>query len=529
MGTMQKPWPSANEAIELDVDDLALRILDRLDTTPTLGILASRKGFIHREASEAQVADLRRPGRPTVVRSEDAVADNPDLARAYGEAWDHAVRQGWIADDPVAPGRVYVTSTGDKRLAEYRRSAPSSTEPSAGAAISGGVTSGVGKPDLVASAQSPRGGDAKPPIRVFVSWAHAHRSTDSAAVEEWTELVAQFTTKLRELGIDADIDLFHLHEDDVDWTTFGIEGIKNADYVLIIGSQAYTERWEGTASPRSGAGAAREANSLKAQFEDDRHDFLKRVKLIILPGVSRNDLPLELRSVNQRYPIESIDTAGLEGLLRTLTGAPEWVKPPVGEVPPLPPRLVRGVESANRDVGDQAAGAAPDQLIRRRDTVEKLIAHQPDGDRADSLRMEQASIDGALKALDDEPAAESPGTDAGLDADDETRQYVDEAKVAIEKARDLMQDLPAVVREAIFQDAFDGNPLVVSVGATSASASTRRARRRRTATYRSRTTRGRHSCRAPASARSQRPSTQSRRPVGWCATELNTARRSAIG
>jgi hypothetical protein len=156
MGTMQKPWPSANEAIELDVDDLALRILDRLDTTPTLGILASRKGFIHREASEAQVADLRRPGRPTVVRSEDAVADNPDLARAYGEAWDHAVRQGWIADDPVAPGRVYVTSTGDKRLAEYRRSAPSSTEPSAGAAISGGVTSGVGKPDLVASAQSPR-------------------------------------------------------------------------------------------------------------------------------------------------------------------------------------------------------------------------------------------------------------------------------------------------------------------------------------------------------------------------------------
>lgn len=464
MGTMQKPWPSAQEAIKLDTDDLALRIVDRLDTTPTLGILASRKGFIHREVSEAEAARLRRPGRPAVVRSEDAVADNPDLARAYGEAWDYAVRQGWIGEDPAARGRVYVTSAGDKRLAEYRRAAPPSSEPPAGEAILGGGKSGAGQPvlDVISSAQSPPGADAKPSIRVFVSWAHAHRSTDSAAVEEWTELVAQFTTKLRELGIDADIDLFHLHEDDVDWTTFGVEGIKDADYVLIIGSQAYKERWEGTASPRSGAGAAREANALKAQFEDDRNDFLKRVKLVILPGVRREDLPLELRSVNQRYRIESIDAAGLDGLLRTLTGAPEWVKPPVGELPPLPPRLVRGIELANRDAGDQAGGAAADQLIRRRDSVEKLIADQPDGERADGLRMEQASIDGALRALDDKHAAGPPGTDTGLDADDESRQYVDETKAAIEKARDLMQHLPAVVREAIFQDAFDRNPLVVS-------------------------------------------------------------------
>jgi hypothetical protein len=43
--------------------------------------------------------------------------------------------------------------------------------------------------------------------------------------------------------------------------------VKSSDYVLIIGSRAYTERWEGTASPRSGAGAAREANALEAQFE----------------------------------------------------------------------------------------------------------------------------------------------------------------------------------------------------------------------------------------------------------------------
>jgi SEFIR domain len=168
--------------------------------------------------------------------------------------------------------------------------------------------------------------------KAFVSWAHDD--------EAWQSTVATFAFAARELGIDADIDLWHLHEPNMDWTTYGPQAIQEGDFVLIPVNSAYRRRWEGVEERGKGAGAAREANTLKALFDDDQLMFRRKVKLIVLPGATTDDIPVELKAVVQRFEIETFDESGFEDLLRTLTNRPAFVPPPVGSLPLLPPKSV---------------------------------------------------------------------------------------------------------------------------------------------------------------------------------------------
>ncbi len=169
-------------------------------------------------------------------------------------------------------------------------------------------------------------------VKAVVSWAHEDG--------DWQATVAEFAFELRKLGIDADIDLIHLQDRAVNWTTYGPRAIQESDFVLIAVSAAYKERWEGTNAPGTGAGAAREANTLKTLFGDDQEAFYGKVKIVILPEATTDDIPTELKAVVHRFPIATIDEPGLEGLLRVLTDQPEFVAPPVGSVPLLPPKPV---------------------------------------------------------------------------------------------------------------------------------------------------------------------------------------------
>jgi hypothetical protein len=165
-----------------------------------------------------------------------------------------------------------------------------------------------------------------------VSWAHDD--------EAWQSTVATFTFAARELGIDADIDLWHLHEPSMDWTTYGPHAVQEGEFVLIPVNSAYRRRWEGVEVRGKGAGAAREDNTLKALFDDDQQAFRRKVKLIVLPGATTDDIPVELKAVVQRFEIETFDESEFEDLLRTLTNQPAFVPPPVGSLPLLPPKSV---------------------------------------------------------------------------------------------------------------------------------------------------------------------------------------------
>lgn len=141
MPQMAKPWPSPEVAVSLPLRERALRLLDRLDVTPDdpMNSLLRKDWFVNREVSEAVIQRRRRAGMrgTTAVSSDEALAAEPELARAWGEAWDYCLRQGWLADDPARPPFVYVTNEGKSALLGYRdatASAPAAQGPTAAAA-----------------------------------------------------------------------------------------------------------------------------------------------------------------------------------------------------------------------------------------------------------------------------------------------------------------------------------------------------------------------------------------------------------
>lgn len=66
----------------------------------------------------------------------------------------------------------------------------------------------------------------------------------------------------------------------------------------------------------------------------------RKVKVVVLPGATVSDIPMELAATAQRFEVGALDEAGLEDLLRTLAGRPAYVPPPVGTLPPLRPKVV---------------------------------------------------------------------------------------------------------------------------------------------------------------------------------------------
>lgn len=210
--------------------------------------------------------------------------------------------------------------------------------------------------------------DQPSPPTAVISWAHGDH--------DWQATIAQFAFRLREFGIDVDMDLWHLHDASVNWSIYGPQAIQEREFVLIPVSAAYRARWEGKAEPGTGAGAAREANTLKGLFDHDQQSFQRKVKIILLPGATVDDIPAELQSSGQRFRVTSLDEAGLEDLLRTLTGQPAYVPPPLGTLPVLPPVLGGDVrEQPTRDPKDELANAIA-QLPERQRLVVALLYYE---------------------------------------------------------------------------------------------------------------------------------------------------------
>jgi hypothetical protein len=230
----------------------------------------------------------------------------------------------------------------------------------------------------------------------FISWAHGG--------DDWLSAIATLAFHLRRLGLAADVDLFHFHDTDVNWSTYGTRAIQEADFVLIAASEAYKERWEGTNDPREGAGSAREAAELKAMFEHDQELFRRRVKVLVLPGTTAADVPGELLSLCQRFVLTQIDDASLEELLRTLTHQPAFPAPPVGEVPVLPPKLLSVVDP---DPAERAA-----QLRQRLEQLqaELELVEPTENQRRSNLASEHRTVEAAFEVV-----GSSVPTDAGSD------------------------------------------------------------------------------------------------------------------
>jgi hypothetical protein len=193
------------------------------------------------------------------------------------------------------------------------------------------------------------------PPSALISWAHVDQGWSSEQIDARKDAVYELATTLRRNGVDADVDLYHLSEP-VDWTRWGPLRINDCDFVLVVVSESWRLAWEGRGDPSRGAGAAAETDSLLSIYAENRDAFRAKVRLIILPGVDKREVPSGLHGV-ARFQLGTIDDPGLSDLLRNLTEQPEFVRGELGKLPSLPPRLSQ--VSAARTQADMPRLSSP--------------------------------------------------------------------------------------------------------------------------------------------------------------------------
>jgi hypothetical protein len=192
----------------------------------------------------------------------------------------------------------------------------------------------------------------------LVAWAQRDPQWTDEQANSWREEVAALTTALRQLGIDAAVDLHFLSKRGMDWTRFGPQAIRNKDWVLVALSPAWRDRWDGTNDATTGAGAVAEADALRSIFAEDQQLFRDKLVLVTLPSMaSESDLvPTGLHGV-QRMTVNEFTLEGMSDLLRLLTGQAAYPAAPLGEIPELPPAQPGDAWSQQARGGNRAAFA----------------------------------------------------------------------------------------------------------------------------------------------------------------------------
>jgi hypothetical protein len=164
------------------------------------------------------------------------------------------------------------------------------------------------------TATSPDRQSAHP--RVFVSYAHGD--------DLHNERVARLVESLKKQGFDA---YFDRHgEADAGWPTWMIEQITAADFVIVVCSDSYHDRFEGKARKGLGRGVKWEGLIIKQLLYESE-------------GVNRKFIPVCFQEDQLQYvpmilrPYTHFvlsDGPGFEALYRALTGQPEIHQSSVG-------------------------------------------------------------------------------------------------------------------------------------------------------------------------------------------------------
>ncbi len=116
------------------------------------------------------------------------------------------------------------------------------------------------------------------------------RANDSVDDDAWRDQVLVLAAALRGIG-GVDVDLYHQHDPEVDWSRYGPQQVARRDFVLVAVNAAWRERFDGTNPPTVGAGAVAEADELLGLFNKNQTEFRRKVKLVLLPGASADDVP----------------------------------------------------------------------------------------------------------------------------------------------------------------------------------------------------------------------------------------------
>ena len=201
--------------------------------------------------------------------------------------------------------------------------------------------------------------------------------------------MSSFVTLLRSLGIDVDIDLYHLHDRYVDWTRWGPAKVQSSDIVLGIVSPAWRARLEGSNAPTEGAGAVAEADALLGTFGRDQDALRSKLVLVVLPSMRGADaIPARFHGTT-RVTLDDLSPATLTPLLHLLLGVPMHEVPPLGTLPDLVP-LTDPAPAEQTQIGEgtgTSAGAQLRLLDQRINVLHGTLSRMPAPEAGDGPQL----------------------------------------------------------------------------------------------------------------------------------------------
>lgn len=194
-------------------------------------------------------------------------------------------------------------------------------------------------------------------VRVFISYSH-----DNAAHKQ---NIVDFAQALRRAGIDAWIDEFE-SSPPLSWPQWMTDQIDQADYVIIVVTETYSNRFRGHERPGRGLGVRWEGAIITDHLYHATDEKVKFIPVVVRAAdVSFIPPPLSLTT---RYTIGTEEPRQLSALLRHLTGRPAVIAEPLGSgvFAPTDTSLFEDEVSAALEL---AHGGNPDEAEQRLRTI----------------------------------------------------------------------------------------------------------------------------------------------------------------
>ena len=162
------------------------------------------------------------------------------------------------------------------------------------------------------------------PPKAFISYSH-----DSV---EHKRRVRALSDRLRREGIDSNIDQYEQAPSE-GWPRWMERQIEEADFVLIVCTEAYERRFRGLEEPGRGLGGNWEGTILTQHLYDTQAQNTRFIP-VLFSSQDEPYIPVVLRGTT-RYRLDTEE--GYVKLYRHLTAQPETQRPELGQRRVLPP------------------------------------------------------------------------------------------------------------------------------------------------------------------------------------------------
>ena len=177
-----------------------------------------------------------------------------------------------------------------------------------------------------------------PHPKVFIAYAQ-----DSQAHKDAVRSLADL---LRSYGVDAEIDQY-AEEERQDWNEWAHRHFTASDFIIIVASPRMKAFGDGTAPADQNRGVQAEMTVIRDFLQRDRPTWIKKILPVVLPGGTIDGLPDFVGPYAlSHYRVEDLTLDGIDTLLRIITSQPRVTRPPLGELPKLPPDPARTVREA---------------------------------------------------------------------------------------------------------------------------------------------------------------------------------------